>query len=69
MWKLSRAALLCASVILLMQPEGISLSGATAQEISSPAQQSLNKNKRKTKPRARKKILKGRHERHRRRPA
>ena len=69
MWKITCAALLCASFILLMQPEGILLSGATAQGIPSPAQQSPNKNKRKTKPRTRKKILKGRHERRRGRPA
>jgi hypothetical protein len=69
MTRLPRAAVLCAGVFLLMLPAGIPLSGAAASAIPPAAQQSQSRTKRKAKPKASKKILKGRHERHHRKPA
>ena len=69
MTRLPRAAVLCAGVFLLLLPAGISVPRAAASAIPSAAPQSPNKTRKKTKSKPSKKVLKGRHERHHRKPA
>ena len=63
------AARLCVAAFLLLTPAGVSLSQAASTPVSAAVDQSAKKSKKKTRPKSRQKILKGKHERHRRKPA